>query len=393
MDSLQTSNPPHWTNFRFTGDTLEFFKIWIVNVFLTIVTLGIYSPWAKVRTLGYFYGNTWLHDSSFSFLADPIKILKGRVIAVIVLAAYWVCTEIYPAYALWALSTLCLLFPFIMVTAMSFRLRNTGFRNIRFYFHSNYSGAYQIFILPIGIVIVLTAVLYFLYTGTEFFKQVVESGNGEIKKQDFLLSFFMMSVLPVAPYVDYMRRKFILDHTQYGSARCRFLATAGSFYKVYIITFIFFMFLSMILGMVMGLVIIAGIEPGEAQVAPEQIESFMSSFLIGLIFFYAAGFFVLGYFKAEITNITYNNAEIGPLKLNSTLRGRDIGWLYLTNTLAIVFSLGLLIPWSKIRVARYIASRTRFQEDSLDRITAVAQSDKSAVGEEIGDMFDFDFGL
>lgn len=119
----------------------------------------------------------------------------------------------------------------------------------------------------------------------------------------------------------------------------------------------------------------------------------MSTFLIGLVLFYAAGFFILGYLKAEITNITYNNTEIGPLRLNCTLRGRDIGWLYLSNTIAIVFSLGLLIPWSKIRVARYIASRTQFLENGLDEINNQAHSDKSAIGEEIGDIFDFDFGL
>ena len=63
---------------RFEGDSLEYFRIWIVNIFLTIVTLGIYSAWAKVRTLRYFYGNTWLDNNSFSYLANPLQILKGR---------------------------------------------------------------------------------------------------------------------------------------------------------------------------------------------------------------------------------------------------------------------------------------------------------------------------
>ena len=32
-------------------------------------------------------------------------------------------------------------------------------------------------------------------------------------------------------------------------------------------------------------------------------------------------------------------------------------WLYLSNTLAILFSIGLLIPWARIRMARYRLSR------------------------------------
>ena len=42
--------------FRATG--AEYFRIWIVNLLLTIITLGIYSAWAKVRRLRYFYGST-----------------------------------------------------------------------------------------------------------------------------------------------------------------------------------------------------------------------------------------------------------------------------------------------------------------------------------------------
>ena len=40
--------------FRFTGTAREYFGIWIVNILLTIVTLGIYSAWAKVRRMRYF---------------------------------------------------------------------------------------------------------------------------------------------------------------------------------------------------------------------------------------------------------------------------------------------------------------------------------------------------
>ena len=67
-------------HFEFTGKTGEYFKIWIVNIFLTILTLGIYSAWAKVRKRRYFYGNTLLLNAPFEYLADPIKILKGRFI-------------------------------------------------------------------------------------------------------------------------------------------------------------------------------------------------------------------------------------------------------------------------------------------------------------------------
>ncbi len=33
---------------NFTGKGSEYFKIWIVNIALSLITLGIYSAWAKV---------------------------------------------------------------------------------------------------------------------------------------------------------------------------------------------------------------------------------------------------------------------------------------------------------------------------------------------------------
>lgn len=73
---------PYQYNFYFYGTGSEYFRIWIVNLLLTIITLGIYSPWAKVRRLRYFYGNTELNDESFDFTANPKRILIGRLIAI-----------------------------------------------------------------------------------------------------------------------------------------------------------------------------------------------------------------------------------------------------------------------------------------------------------------------
>src|SRR5688572_19026630 len=75
--------------FRFSGTASEYFRIWIVNTLLTIVTLGIYSAWAKVRNQQYFYRHTSLEGSSFEYLANPIAILKGRLIAAAALGLFF----------------------------------------------------------------------------------------------------------------------------------------------------------------------------------------------------------------------------------------------------------------------------------------------------------------
>ena len=95
--------------FEFRGNGGEYFRIWIVNLLLTIVTLGIYSAWAKVRRLRYFYGNTYLDGHSFEFHGRPLAILKGRLI---VFAAYLVfafSAQLKPAIAFVMIPLACLL--------------------------------------------------------------------------------------------------------------------------------------------------------------------------------------------------------------------------------------------------------------------------------------------
>ena len=63
--------------FTFTGSGSEYFRIWIVNLILSVVTLGIYSAWAKVRRLEYFYRNTRVAGASFDYHGRPLAILKA----------------------------------------------------------------------------------------------------------------------------------------------------------------------------------------------------------------------------------------------------------------------------------------------------------------------------
>ena len=108
--------------FRFTGNTREYFGIWIMNILFTILTLGIYSAWAKVRTNRYFYGNTLLDDAPFDYLANPIAILKGWAIAIAVFAVYSAFTHFIPASQVLFMLILFLLLPWLVVRSLAFRL-------------------------------------------------------------------------------------------------------------------------------------------------------------------------------------------------------------------------------------------------------------------------------
>src|SRR5438309_3489747 len=88
FDEMQATAGLRRHQFAFRGTGSEYFGIWIVNLLLTIITLGIYGAWAKVRTWRYFYANTFIGEHALDYHASPIRILIGRLIAVGVLVAY-----------------------------------------------------------------------------------------------------------------------------------------------------------------------------------------------------------------------------------------------------------------------------------------------------------------
>src|SRR6185312_13706743 len=133
--------------FEFHGQGGEFFRIWIVNIVLTVLTLGIYSAWAKVRTTRYFYGNTFLAEHPFEYHASPVRILIGRLIAVGLLAGYSLSAAISPLLvAPWSL---LFLFgtPWLIVSSLRFASRNSSYRNVRFNFVGTMGEAASAYIL------------------------------------------------------------------------------------------------------------------------------------------------------------------------------------------------------------------------------------------------------
>ena len=59
-----------------------------------------------------------------------------------------------------------------------------------------------------------------------------------------------------------------------------------------------------------------------------------------------------------------------------------------------MLTLGLATPWAMIRVARYRADCTTAQvAGDLDQFVQVQQDQQNALGEELGEVLDLEFGV
>jgi uncharacterized membrane protein YjgN (DUF898 family) len=133
--------------FVFSGTAKEYFGIWIVNVLLTIITLGIYSAWAKVQRNRYMYGNTALADGRFDYHARPVQILIGQIIVVGFIILYNVLLSFAPTLGIVLAVIFVIAMPWLIARGLRFNARVTSYRNGRFDFTGLYWGAAKAFFL------------------------------------------------------------------------------------------------------------------------------------------------------------------------------------------------------------------------------------------------------
>ena len=343
--------PPE--NFEFTGNGGEYFRIWIVNLVLSILTLGIYSAWAKVRRLKYFYQHTHVAGGSFDYHGNPLAILKGRVLAFLLFVVYSVATEV-PGWPLAvALVLIGLLVPLLMRSAFRFRLHYSSYRGLRFSFRGTVKQSYITF-LGFGVLTLLTAYL-------------------------------------AAPLFHHRLKRYQHGESWFGSTRFRFTAGEGGFFGVYIIVFLI-MFGALIgsifafAGVFAALGNIQGLENNPKALMPIMIAFF--AIFLGLSFVLAP------LFQSRIGNLIWNHTQLGESRFESRLRFWPLFYIQFSNFVMIVLTLGLFTPWAAVRLARYRADCLSIHpSEPVDGFLAARGEEIAAAGEEMTEMFDFDVGL
>ena len=318
--------------FEFRGDGTEYFKIWIVNIFLTLITLGIYSAWATVRNNRYFYGNTFVDGTSFSYLAKPLQILKGRIIAVVVFTLFVGLAGAFPVAGAILYLVLGFAAPYIYNQSLAFKMRNTSYKNIQFRFNGDYGEAFGVLVIWPFLGLISLGLLY--------------------------------------PFVLLKMHQYRMNQTAYGTTQFIFSAQVKSYYKIFGIG------VGVLLGLLaFGMVVLNGL---------------MSFSNIAILIGFGSYIFVMTYFTVAFTNLVFISTSLKEHGFNATLTLKGYAKVILINMLLIVITLGLYLPAAKVRMMRYITSCIELHErGSLDDFIAAEKESVSALGEQLGDVFDF----
>ena len=351
------------TRLSFTGDGAEYFRIWIVNLALTIVTLGVYSPWAKVRRMQYFARHTRLADASFDYHGDPIAILKGRLVALVLVVAYTVSGAFGPFVTLGVFGAILAIMPWLITRSLQFRLRNTSYRGLRFGFAGRARTAYGVF-LGFGLLTLATIGL------------AAPLWYQRIKRFQFSNARFGRSVFSMSASVADVYRAFI------GVALAGVLGGFLLVTAVYLVSGV---------GAALGLAPEDGAEPPVVAVVAVMFLSAVLFLLYILILFGLQSLLTV-----RLRNVVWNHTALGEHRFASSLEVGTLLWVDLTNLALTVMSLGLFRPFAEGRRARAIIDATSIESPgalSLDEFEAVEGETPGALGDEAAGMFDLDIAF
>lgn len=368
----------------FTGSGSEYFRIWIVNLLLIMVTLGLYYPWAKVRKLKYFYNNTEVAGHALDFHGDPKRMLRGFLLMAVLLAAYSAAGRKSQLAGGVAGLIMMLIWPALIRSSLQFRLANTSWRGLRFHFAGSMGGIYLVFALPMLAFVGLTAV------GTGLISQI---GGG--MASGLVAVVMILGLYALMPYVYYRLKAY--QHANYALAgwQTEWRATFGDVLRVFMKTG-GVAFLVMLLGGVaaVALLIGGGMATFGAAGGPSA-KAIVALLPLLILLVIALTIVPMPYFQSRMQNLAWSQTGNRDLRFKSHLGFGALLRQTALNWVLMILTLGLYWPFAAVAMTRLklqaISVHLRKDPDLL--VAQARQAYREGAGDAAADLAGIDVGL
>jgi len=354
---------PRLLALSFTGDGREYFRIWVVNLLLSLATLGIYSAWAKVRRLQYFDRNTHLAGATFDFHGNPRAVLVGRLLSVLLLGAYHYAFGFSTGFGLAVIVGLLAAFPYLMRGALRFRLGNTSYRGLWLGFDGSVKQAYLAW-LPPALTFVLPGALLALHPGSPE------------------LAAAVLPLYLAWPLMHAQLRRFQHAHLLVGDRHSAYTVKARRFYKPYLVVGL------LGLGAVVAVALLAGIASFLAQGKSWLV---VAPLIAAILMVYAMYLLAGPYMVVRISNLAWSNTTFPGVRIRSTLPARAYMKLQTKNVLLTLLTLGLYRPFAVVSVYRFRLAHVEIEVDGdIEAFATHIAKRGGAAGDGAADGFGID---
>ena len=357
---------PGWTDpqrIRFTGSGSEYFRIWIVNLLLMLLTVGIYYPWAKARRLRYFHANTHIGAHAFSFEAQGGSMLRGFAVMALLFLAVSFSGELSVVFGLLAAGLLVAAGPLLLRLSLQFRMSQTRWRGLRFGFDGTLRQAAWAASLALAFgLCVLVAPMLDRATATQ--------PSNALAVLSAVVGIVLLCLLPFLPMAHRALLAYRQGHIRYAGQGSRFSATVGAFYTPVL--------KCAVLGFAVTLLAL-------------PIRTPWLLVPLGAI----AWSLAQAIWQAGIQNTVWSNTHMPQVAVRSDLDSTELAWRYILNGLGLVVTLGLYWPFAAVATARLRlgAVSVSFGPDFERSIAEPVQAVDNASGDAAADLAGFDLGL
>ena len=372
FDTAQPSHLPvlHTYRLAFTGRTADYWRIWTVNLTLNVLTLGLYSPWAKLRKMRWFASHTEMLGDRFDFQADPLRLLLGRLVALVLFVLYGHVFQ----FSKWAgvsfAVAMLVISPVLFASAQRFKLRASSWRGIQFDFHVSTKACYAGCTPILMIWLVPWAVLHTVPLG------------------GWTWAVFLLPWLAL-PWAHARRKAMQHRRSSFLGRSFQFDTVTESFYFNYLF----------LIGLALGVALVLGVAvsllKGWAGIG-NNVHILIGMVLVALVFY----MLTWPLFAARQQKLVWDNTRWGDVQFVCDIRTKDALRLVIRHGPLVLLSAGLWWPvaavaWARLRVQAIALTSERDLEEVVQRPLLgepPASNSKTATGDAAADMFGLDLG-
>ncbi|MBX3658514.1 MAG: DUF898 domain-containing protein [Ramlibacter sp.] len=387
---------------EFTGRGGEFFRVWIVNLLLSIVTLGLYTPFARRRTAQYFYGNTWVAGSPLEFSAQQRRMVFGFLVLVALYVAFKLAADTGQdtAVSLFMLAGAALA-PWFWGSAMRFRLGATRWRGVRLQFAASWGEIYKASWPVFALALVWMAVMALVSViSPEAAPVATATAGAKPRVPGFAPAVAGLFVLGLALSVlciirlEFNFKSLLVKRARVGDQAGRWKPVYGDFVKIWLATLGVFLLCVVLAGVLLGVLfggsiaMFSGLKGGGLKaVMLVVVAAVLAVFLLLL-----ASAPARAYREARLFQLVWSNVGVSQIaRFKCDLRARRYVVLRLKNMLLTLLTLGFYRPFAMLSEYRMkTESVTLHLKGGVDQLAGQLVVQQGGLGDAVADAVGLD---
>jgi uncharacterized membrane protein YjgN (DUF898 family) len=400
----------------FFGSLASYFPLWLKVSLLKVITLGLYAPWGSGLIKNYLYSRSYYREQSFSFVRSANQVIKLRLFLLLFIVLLYFITDIFPLYS-WFFQILFLLgLPAYYLLEMKLSIEGIRYRQDECTFRLSLLEFYRSAIIPLSIFLLSVTFIFnseiidsrflasidnkeetALFSENSYINKAMddhsvhnerdhkhgqeESSGDSMSAEEkaylreheeshnhgsialsrlqklqltdrgnqfshYVLMFLLM--LGLWPWLDYLILCYKFNNTTCYNAPWKLNASLGSFYWQYGKVLLTLILMGLLIGLVVS-TLLMGSEGSSAE--------FWSNALVHGIWLLPIILVVTVIIFALLTAWRWqwqiNNLQHNQLILNTKFSSLFWLFLYMSNALILMITLGLAAPWCRLRCYRY----------------------------------------